>query len=525
MLFTSSRFIGFLLLMFILYYVIPKKYQWMLLLAGSYVFYACAGIHFLAYILITTISTWFAAMKIGKIFDIQHRYMSEHKTELSREEKKQYKAIMKKKAKAWMLVVLLLNLGILAVIKYTDFFISNVNQIIGTDIEFFRFALPMGISFYIFQSMGYLIDVYRDKQQAQQNLGKFALFVSFFPQLVQGPISRYDDLAPSLFGRHDFDGQQVSFGIQRILWGFFKKLVIADRLVAVVTVMIGSPEEYRGVYVLLTMFLYAIELYADFTGGIDITIGIAQVLGIKLAENFDRPFFSKNTAEYWRRWHITMGTWFRDYIFYPMSVSQPMLKFGKKSKALLGNHVGKRLPVYMTTSVTWFATGIWHGASWNFIVWGMLNCFVLIVSQELEPAYAWFHKKTSIGQTKGYGLFQIARTFVLMSSIRVLDCYRDVPLTFRQVGSIFTTPNWKVLIDGSMLKFSITMADYLILFIGVGLMIMVSVLQGRGSVRQQIAQKAYPLRFLIFGLLFISILIFGAYGIGYDSNQFIYNQF
>lgn len=525
MLFTSAIFIGFLIVMFIIYYLVPKKTQWMLLLAGSYVFYGFAGIHFLAYILTTTITTWFAAVQIQKRLDGQHAYMKEHKSEMSREDKKLYKASIKRKTKAFMLAALLLNLGILAVIKYTDFFILNINNGLGLNLEFFHFALPMGISFYIFQSMGYLIDVYRDKQPAQQNLFRFGLFVSFFPQLIQGPISRYEDLGPELFHEHSFDFTQISYGVQRILWGFFKKLVIADRLLSLVKVFIGSPEEYQGVYVLLTMFLYAIELYADFTGGIDITIGIAQVFGIRLAENFDRPFFSKNTAEYWRRWHITMGTWFRDYIFYPMSVSQPMLKFGKKSKALLGDHVGKRLPVYITTSVTWFATGIWHGASWNFIVWGMLNCLVLIISQELEPAYAWFHGKTSIGETKAYGFFQIARTFVLMSGIRVLDCYRDVPLTFRQIGTIFTTGNWNVLYDGSLMKFSLTMADYIVLLIGVIAMIIVSILHGKGSVRQLIGEKPYAIRFGIYAGLFLVILILGAYGVGYDSSQFIYNQF
>lgn len=525
MLFTSAIFIGFLLCMFCLYYLVPKKLQWVLLLLGSYVFYGFAGLHFLAYILTTTITTWFGAIQIQKLLDRQHAYIKEHKEEMSREDKKLYKASMKRKTKAFMLAALLLNLGILAVIKYTDFFIMNINGAFGLNLEFFHFALPMGISFYIFQSMGYLIDVYRDKQPAQQNLLKFGLFVSFFPQLIQGPISRYDHLGPELFKTHTFDWTQITYGLQRILWGFFKKLVIADRMLSIVKVWIGSPEEFQGVYVLLTMFLYAIELYADFTGGIDITIGIAQVFGIRLAENFDRPFFSKNTAEYWRRWHITMGTWFRDYIFYPMSVSQPMLKFGKKSKALLGDHVGKRLPVYMTTAVTWFATGIWHGASWNFIVWGMLNCLVLIVSQELEPAYAWFHSKTSIGNTKIYGLFQIARTFVLMSSIRVLDCYRDVPLTFKQIGTIFTTGNWNVLVDGSMLKFSLTIADYIILLAGVILMILVSIRHGKGSVREAIARKPYGIRFAVFAVLFITILIFGAYGVGYDSSQFIYNQF
>ena len=320
MLFTSYNFIAFLIVIFLLYYLVPKKFQWVLLLAGSYFFYACAGIHFLAYIFATTVTTWWAAKRMTAIQQEQAAYLKVHKAELDREQKKAYKAGMKKRTRHWMLACLLFNLGILAVIKYTDFMISNINSIFHTGFTFMNFALPMGISFYTFQSMGYLIDVYRAKYPCQDSLPKFALFVSFFPQLVQGPISRYDALSQTLYEEHSLDWNNIRFGLQRILWGFFKKLLVADRLVVAVKALVGSPEEYTGAYVVLAVFFYAIQLYADFTGGIDITIGIAEVFGIRVTENFIRPYFSKNINEYWTRWHITMGTWFKDYIFYPISV-------------------------------------------------------------------------------------------------------------------------------------------------------------------------------------------------------------
>lgn len=526
MLFTSYEFIAFLLVMFLLYYLVPKRFQWMLLLAGSYVFYAWAGIHFLAYILVTTVTTWLAARRITRLQGEQADWLKEHKAELSREERKAYKAAGKKKTRHLFLACLLLNLGILAVIKYTDFFISNINGVFGTEIGFMRFALPMGISFYTFQSMGYLIDVYRGKYPAQDSLGKFALFVSFFPQVVQGPISRYDDLAQTLYQEHSYNHRNISFGIQRICWGFFKKLVVADRILVAVNELIQNPAEYTGAYVLLAMLFYAVELYADFTGGIDITIGIAQVFGIRLVENFERPFFSKNTAEYWRRWHITMGTWFRDYIFYPISVCQPMLKLSKVSREKLGQALGKRIPVYLSTAIVWFVTGLWHGASWNFIVWGMLNCLVLIVSQELEPFYAWFHQRfPRVGKTFWYRLFQVVRTFCLMSAIRILDCYRDVPLTFHQVGTIFTQGDWGILVDGSLLQLGLTAADWAVLGVGVLAMLSVSLIGRSGSVREKLAARPLALRYALYWVLLVSILVFGAYGIGYDASQFIYNQF
>jgi D-alanyl-lipoteichoic acid acyltransferase DltB (MBOAT superfamily) len=221
---------------------------------------------------------------------------------------------------------------------------------------------------------------------------RLALFVSFFPQLVQGPISRYDDLSQTLYGPHAWDWTSASYGLQRILWGFFKKLVIADRILVAVNTIIRAPEEHQGFSCWSACCFYTLQLYADFTGGIDITIGsIAEVLGIRVKENFNAPFLARNITDYWRRWHISMGTWFRDYLFYPLSVSRPMLNLSRSARRKLGDALGKRVPVYLCTLIVWFATGIWHGSSWNFIVWGLLNGVVIMVSQACEPLYARFH--------------------------------------------------------------------------------------------------------------------------------------
>ncbi len=530
MLFTSYAFLGFLAVLFFLYYVIPCRHQWKLLLAASYLFYWIADPKWLIYILITTLSTFYAAGRIGRIGDIRSAYLKEHKAALSKEEKKSYKEGMKKSQWRWLLACLLLNLGILAVQKYTNFFISNVNGMLhafgsGTELSFLNLVLPMGISFYTFQSLGYLIDVYRGTVKAEKNPFRFALFVSFFPQLVQGPISRFGDLAESLYAEHSFDSRTVAFGLQRILWGYFKKLVIADRILTGVNTIIRDGETYRGAYVLVGMLFYALELYADFTGGIDITIGIAQTMGIRVKENFNRPYFSKSIKEYWRRWHITMGTWFTDYIFYPISVCKPMLKFSKFARTHFGEIIGKRMPVYLSSFVVWFATGIWHGASWNFIVWGLANWVVIMVSQELEPLYLRFHQRFSVGGKLWFRAFQVIRTVLLMSCLRTFDCYRDVPLTFRMFGTLFTTGNWHILWDGSLLNIGLGMLDYGILLFGFLVLVFVSLLQRSGSVREKIAAKPYPLRFVIWYGLFLVVLLMGAYGIGYDASQFIYNQF
>ncbi|MDO5294814.1 MAG: MBOAT family O-acyltransferase [bacterium] len=533
MLFTSYEFLAFIAIAFVTYYIVPKKYQWKVLLGFSYIFYALSGVEYIAYILATTISTYIVSRIIDAKYEEQSAYLAANKGKIDRAARKEYKASIKKVTWRWLVGCLVFNFGILAVIKYADFTIINFNSMLhtfGADTEFglFQFALPLGISFYTFQTMGYIIDVYRGKYKAEKNFGKVALFVSFFPQLIQGPISRFDDLAQTMFKEHAYDATQVSYGLQRIMWGYFKKVVVADRLLVAVKTLYSDASVYTGAYVLVGMILYAGQIYGDFTGGIDITIGIAEVFGIKVKENFLQPYFSKNIVEYWNRWHISLGSWFKEYLFYPISVCQPMLKLSKNSRKKFGDAVGKRIPVYIATIVVWFITGFWHGAAWNFIVWGLMNCLVILISEELKPLYEKFHAKFPTVKPKWwYRFFCIMRTFLLMSCLRSFDCYRDVPLTFRMWGEMFTRFNPSIFVDGSLLQIGLTSSDYVVVAVAVLLLILVSNLQliGKGSVRDQIATKPPVMRYMIYYGLFLAIIIFGAYGIGYDSSQFIYNQF
>lgn len=530
MLFTSYGFLGFMMMLLAAYYLIPRKYQWRLLLAASYIFYFMAGAEYVIYIMTTTLTTYFAAVMIEKNTDRQKAYLGANKESMSKDEKRAYKEACKRIRLRWLVCCILLNIGILAVVKYSNFFISNINGILRVfgeekQLSFLTLALPMGISFYTFQSMGYLIDVYRGSVRAEKDPFKFALFVSFFPQLIQGPISRFGDLSQTLYKEHDFDSKTVCYGLQRILWGYFKKMVIADRILTGINTLTGDPGVYHGAYVFAVIMFYNLELYADFTGGIDITIGIAQTMGITVKENFNRPYFAKSLKEYWRRWHISMGEWFRDYIFYPVSYSGFMQKFSKFLRKYFGAAAGRRLPVYIASFVTWFATGVWHGASWNFIVWGLGNWVVLMISEELEPLYARFHKHFSVDGKLTYKVFQVMRTFFLVCFLKIFDCYPTLGQTFKALASMFTVRNWNVLWDGSMMAIGLTASDYIILAAGVILFIEVSLCQRSGSVRDKIAKKPYPLRFLIWYGLFLMILLMGAYGIGYDSSQFIYNRF
>ncbi len=529
MLFTSYRFIAFILVLFIVYYLIPRRFQWMLLLAASYLFYSFAGLQYVIYILVTTLTTYYVSRRLSMLQTAQADHLRQNKETLSREDRKNYKAEMKQKQRKWMILCMVINFGILAVIKYADFTVTNINGVLklfhAQQLPLIGFILPLGISFYTFQTMGYLIDVYREKYPYEKNIAKLALFISFFPQLIQGPISRFDDLKETLFSEHSPELRNISFGLQRILWGYFKKLVIADRLLVAVNTIVKNPDQFQGSYVLAGMFFYAITLYADFTGGIDITIGIAEVMGIRVKENFIRPYFSKSIAEYWRRWHISLSSWFREYMFYPISVSKSMLDLSRSSKKHAGEWLGRRISIYIASVIVWFTTGIWHGAAWNFVVWGLLNCLVILVSQECIPLYEKFHARVPIKHTFWYRLFEVGRTFWLMSFLRTFDCYRDVSTTVRMYGTIFTRLNMDELFTGGLMQLGLSLADYLILIIGVSALLAASLMGRSGSVREKLAARPVTLRYASYFILLAAILIFGAYGVGYDASQFIYSQF
>ncbi|MBR1743505.1 MAG: MBOAT family protein, partial [Lachnospiraceae bacterium] len=386
--------------------------------------------------------------------------------------------------------------------------------------------VPLGISFYTFQAVGYLLDVYWNKCEVQKNFFRFALFVSFFPQLIQGPISRYGDLSKTLYAEHKADLRELRVGFERILWGYFKKLVVADRVSVAVVALMQDPDYYTGGFVFAGMIFYAVQLYADFTGGIDITIGIAQVLGIHVEENFIRPYFSKNIIEYWRRWHISMGTWFRDYIFYPCSISKTMKSITKWTKKHFGMGGARRIAIYIATFLTWFATGIWHGADWYFIVWGIMNGIIIMITGELEPVYRRFHERfPKLSGSFFYRSFQVIRTFLLMCCLRMFDTYADVGLTFKQFFHMFTKFKLSQFSVQEFLDLGLTKSDYLIILIGTVFMFIVSMLGRDRSVREKISEKPYVVRFGIFVLLFFIVLLFGKYGVGFDVKQFIYNQF
>jgi len=498
---VSYEFAAFLSICVVLYYILPGRVQWLVLLAASMYFYAASGTGYLIFILTATVTVYAAALLL---------------------ERRQNPGVL------WTAVAV--NLAVLLVIKYTNFVLENCNWLFmaaGREkrLEPVSWLLPLGISYYTLQSIGYVIDVYHRKYMPEKNPLRLLLFLSFFPQLVQGPVGRFDQLRRTLFREHRWDQDRICLGMQRILWGLFKKLVAADRVAPAVLAVARNAGELDGVYVLVGMLAYTLQLYGDFTGGIDIALGCAQLFGVELAENFDRPFASESLAEYWRRWHMSLMQWFREYVFYPLSGSGFAVKLMKRGEAALGRKRASKLPVWFASLLTWFLTGIWHGASWNFVVWGMTNCVILLVSQELTPRYRKFRKNHPFTRTTAYHLFMKLRTLLLVSTVQMFEYYSSPWEALRMFGTMCTSFRPGALFDGRMELLELSGADIVILLLCVVLFVFVGGRQKDGAVREWLKEKNEYARFAVWFGMFLSVLIFGVYGFGYDAGQFIYNQF
>ena len=481
--------------------------------------------------MLTTVTTYLAGLGISNNLNKQKEYLKEHKQNLSKEDKKAYKANRKKQQKTILVLCLLLNFGILAFIKYANFVIANINWFRLTAFQntnyfnFYHLILPLGISFYTFQSMGYLIDVYYGKYEGERHLGKMALFISFFPQIIQGPISRYDQIGNQLFEGHKFNWDNIICGFYQIMWGLFKKLVIADRVAVYVGNTVASYKDLGGSYILLAIFFYSMQIYGDFSGGIDITIGVARMFGIEMPANFERPFFSKSVAEYWRRWHITLGTWFKDYIFYPLSIAKWTIHFGKWIRNHINDTLGKKVPIYISMFIVWFTTGLWHGAEWRYIVWGLLNFVILCISTELEPWYKIVNERLPFRQGGTIQkAFRIVRTFWIMAFLRVFDIasggVKEALSIMRGVFHNFFSINL-----ATIESLGLPLQELEVAVVACFIVFTISMLQRKGSIRKRIMNTKLPVRWAIMTALVLGVVIYGSYGMGYDARSFIYLQF
>lgn len=397
MTYTSFMFAVFALLTILVYYLMPsKKYQWVVLLIASFIFYMYNSYRFAFYIACTTASIYFAAKYIEDYARSTKELAKQKKTELSRSEIKAFKKERKKREQLILALALILNFGILFILKYYNFMVGGLFELLGFskgETPFIKLFLPLGISFYTFQATGYLIDVYRGLVDAERNFFKFALFVSFFPQTIQGPISEFEQLGNQLTQEHKPEWIRFKLGCQLILWGLFKKLVIADRAIYFIQKCTNHYTQYNGLVIFLVGLTYALQLYTDFSGGIDISRGIAKILGIDMIDNFKRPYFSQSLGEYWRRWHISLGAWMKKYVFYSLAMSNTFMKLsnrikkGEKKPSAVRMHLAKTLPSALAIFVVFMFVGLWHGANSKYVAFGVWNGAILMLSMLFKPVF------------------------------------------------------------------------------------------------------------------------------------------
>lgn len=540
MAYTSLKFFFFIAVVMLLYFRFPwKQHKWGVLLAASYFFYLLVSYRLVAFLLFTTASTYASALWIEHISVQTKQAIAAHKGEWDRETKKTVKNQANRK-KRWILAAVLVgNFGIMVFLKYYNLFAGSLNEILGGagmsfSVPTLQLILPLGISFYTFQSMGYLIDVYWEKVQAQKNLAKFALFVSFFPQIVQGPISMYDQLAHQLYTPSSFDFTRFKYAAELMLWGTFKKLVIADRAVIALNAATESYGTWNGTTLAFLILLYAIQIYADFSGGIDISRGVAQIFGIDMVDNFRQPYFARSVSEFWQRWHITLGGWFKKYLFYPLAVSSAFSSLGKKIRSSrlgatkAGQHIGKVLPTGLASFIVFLLVGAWHGANWKYLGFGLWFGGIMMISALLAPLYGLALEKFKInGKSLRFRLFQMLRTFALVC----LGYIFDVAPNLTQSLSTF----WRLLTDHSIStalkqiqELQLEIRHYQIIFLGTVLVFLVDVYHERNGchiLRKNLDDRPFAVRYLLIVGCLLATLYYGVWGPSFGASAFVYMQF
>lgn len=483
------------------YYMIPKNKRWIWLLAVSIFFYLQAGWQCVPFVLTVTCGTYGAALYMAKL-----------------KEKKRRKFVLG--------ITVAGSLSILLFIKYYNYSVG----MLGRWFAWFRIPelnllLPLGISFYTLQVVGYCIDVYREKYLPEKNLAKYALFVLFFPQIVQGPIARYDQFIPCILEHSKIqnkvaDGdlkhtcmlpefQNIIFGFQLVLWGYLKKMVLADRMAILVNQVFNQYYIYRGFQIFIASFFYTIQIYSDFSGFVDISRGISQMLGIKLSENFNHPYFSTTIKNFWHRWHISLSTWFRDYLYIPLG----------------GNRKG-RLRTYLNILIVFGCSGIWHGAGFHFLVWGLLHGLYQVLGQLLMPIRNRCVDKLGINRNSFiHKLCKIFVTFQLVNFAWIFFRANSLSSAIKMVWYMVACFNPWILFDGSLYSLGLDEKDFMCAVIALVLLFIVSVLQERYLIRKELSNQGVIAQFVITLAGIFIILIFGIYGPGYNAEDFIYANF
>lgn len=492
MLFNSLEFLLFFPLVTLFYFVLPHRVRWVWLLVASYYFYMCWNPRYALLMALSTAITYLS----GLLIERATRQTDEHKR------------IRLKKW--WVVLSFVSNLSILFFFKYWGFFWDNLEAVlalggIALHQPVFDVVLPVGISFYTFQALSYTVDVYREEIEAEHNFFRYALFVSFFPQLVAGPIERSKNLLHQVHERHTFEAERARSGLLLMLWGLFQKMVVADRVAIVVNTVFDSYGDMPAWALVLGTLLFAAQIYCDFAGYSNVAIGAAQVMGFSLMENFRQPYLSRSCGEFWRRWHISLSTWFRDYLYIPLG----------------GNRKGKGRK-YLNLMITFLASGLWHGANWHFVVWGGLNGAYQVLGEMLRPVRERLCGVLHIRREQlPWRIVQVLFTFILI----------DFAWLFFRAPSFLTAldilrhgfAGGAAVTEGFTLGLSVPELKAMVL--SILLLAVVDLVNTKYCIREWLLRLPLPVRWSVYlGSIYV-VLIFGIYGPGFSESQFIYFQF
>ena len=496
MLFNSFDFVIFFPIVLLVYFVIPKKGRYIWLLAASYYFYMGWNAQYALLLLFSTVITYLSSLLLAKW----------------REQERKKKFVVA--------ACVLINFGILFVFKYLVFasqIVIKIADVLGNELQEPKIdlLLPVGISFYIFQAVGYMIDVYREEVNVEKNFFRYALFVSFFPQLVAGPIERSRNFLPQIQNLHNiklWDFKRIRSGALIMMYGYIMKMVIADRAAIFVDAVysIEYYEDYVGFTVLVAAILFSVQIYCDFAGYTFIAIGAARIMGIQLMNNFNAPYFAASIKEFWDRWHISLTSWFRDYLYFPLGGSRK----GKVRK-------------YLNILIVFAVSGLWHGAGWNFVIWGVLHGVLRVLEEVTVKVRKKILDILGIRQNVfSYKLFQIGINFFVVTIAWMFFRAETLQQAFEMIKNMFLEWNTWVLFDGSLFTLGLDAKDFNVLILFIAIVMVVDYLRSKKiALAENFGKQNILMQWLVFLAGVWAILIFGIYGPGFNAAQFIYFQF
>ena len=487
----------------LVYQIMPVRLRKYVLLLFSWFFFVLCSKKLIIYLLATTLFVYVMGLVIGR-------------------------APMKSRMRKAMFLVGLAGLfGTLLCVKYTNFFIRIINDLGHHSLSALSIAAPIGISFYTLEAVSYLTEVYWGRAEAERDFCSVALFLSFFPQTMEGPIARWQDTSKQLVKGEDVHLSALQAGCVRILWGLFKKMVVADRLNTAVSALFTNYANYTGAMTAVSGIFYAVQLYMEFSGAMDIVIGSAEIFGITLPENFRQPFFSQSAAEFWRRWHITLGIWCKTYLFYPVTTSRLCMKWNRYGRKRFGRYITRIGICAMSLTPVWLFNGIWHGPQMNYIFYGIYYLIILMIGEMLEPVKKAFYKKTGFNKNNVFWhAFRILRTWVIIFTGEMFFRASGLKAGLAMFHRIFENFQLSVRWKGGLMSLGLDHHDYLVIVIGIVLVLICDIFKEKGiSVCDAVKRQKTPVRWACVYLLLFAIIIFGAYGTGYDKVGLIYAGF